>query len=111
MEKIETTNTANSRLGGLHHITAVTGNAAGNVAFYTQTLGMRLVKKAVNQDDVSAYHLFYGDGWPRGHRTHLLRLARRWPRPLRRGNHRGDHVRRANRAALTGGRSASASVA
>ena len=61
MDKIETTNTANSRLGGLHHITAVTGNAAGNVAFYTQTLGMRLVKKTVNQDDVSAYHLFYGD--------------------------------------------------
>ncbi len=61
MEKIETTNTANSRLGGLHHITAVTGNAAGNVAFYTQVLGMRLVKKTVNQDDVSAYHLFYGD--------------------------------------------------
>jgi glyoxalase family protein len=61
MAKIETTNTADTRLGGLHHITAVTGNAAGNVAFYTQTLGMRLVKKTVNQDDVSAYHLFYGD--------------------------------------------------
>jgi glyoxalase family protein len=48
-------------LGGLHHITAVTGDAAGNVSFYTQVLGMRLVKKTVNQDDVSAYHLFYGD--------------------------------------------------
>lgn len=52
-------------LGGLHHLTAVTGNAAGNVAFYTRTLGMRLVKQTVNQDDVSAYHLFYGDD--RGH--------------------------------------------
>jgi glyoxalase family protein len=61
MGEIETTNTAGSPLGGLHHITAVTGNAAGNVAFYTQVLGMRLVKKTVNQDDVSAYHLFYGD--------------------------------------------------
>ncbi|MEA2597448.1 MAG: glyoxalase family protein [Thermomicrobiales bacterium] len=48
-------------LGGLHHLTAVTGDAPGNVAFYTQVLGMRLVKKTVNQDDVSAYHLFYGD--------------------------------------------------
>ncbi len=48
-------------LEGLHHVTAVTGNASGNVAFYTQALGMRLVKKTVNQDDVSAYHLFYAD--------------------------------------------------
>ena len=48
-------------LGGLHHVTAVTAHAAENVAFYTQTLGLRLVKKTVNQDDVSAYHLFYGD--------------------------------------------------
>lgn len=49
------------QLGGLHHVTAVTAMAARNVAFYTQVLGMRLVKKTVNQDDVSAYHLFYGD--------------------------------------------------
>lgn len=48
-------------LGGVHHVTAVTGDGPGNVAFYTQVLGMRLVKKTVNQDDVSAYHLFYGD--------------------------------------------------
>jgi glyoxalase family protein len=48
-------------LEGLHHVTAVTGDAAGNVRFYTRVLGMRLVKKTVNQDDVSAYHLFYGD--------------------------------------------------
>ena len=52
-------------LGGLHHVTAVTSNASGNVAFYTELLGLRLVKKTVNQDDVSAYHLFYGD--ERGH--------------------------------------------
>lgn len=48
-------------LGGIHHISAITGHASRNVAFYTQVLGMRLVKKTVNQDDVSAYHLFYGD--------------------------------------------------
>lgn len=48
-------------LGGLHHVTAVTADAPGNVGFYTGELGMRLVKKTVNQDDVSAYHLFYGD--------------------------------------------------
>ena len=48
-------------LGGLHHLTAVTGQAAANVTFYTEVLGLRLVKKTVNQDDVSAYHLFYGD--------------------------------------------------
>jgi glyoxalase family protein len=50
------------QLTGIHHLTAVTGNAPGNHAFYTQTLGLRLVKKTVNQDDVSAYHLFYADG-------------------------------------------------
>lgn len=48
-------------LGGLHHVTAVTSNAGANVAFYTNILGLRLVKKTVNQDDVSAYHLFYAD--------------------------------------------------
>jgi glyoxalase family protein len=49
-------------LTGIHHLTAVTASASGNHAFYTETLGMRLVKKTVNQDDVSAYHLFYADG-------------------------------------------------
>src|SRR4051812_42498305 len=50
------------QLTGIHHLTAVSANARGNKDFYTQTLGMRLVKKTVNQDDVSAYHLFYADG-------------------------------------------------
>jgi glyoxalase family protein len=50
------------QLTGIHHLTAVTANAGGNHAFYTGVLGMRLVKKTVNQDDVSAYHLFYADG-------------------------------------------------
>lgn len=47
---------------GMHHLTAVTAQASENLRFYTETLGMRLVKKTVNQDDTSAYHLFYGDG-------------------------------------------------
>ena len=46
---------------GIHHLTAVTADARANLHFYTQVLGMRLVKKTVNQDDVSAYHLFYAD--------------------------------------------------
>ena len=49
------------QLTGIHHVTAVTGNTAKNFRFYTDVLGMRLVKKTVNQDDVSAYHLFYAD--------------------------------------------------
>jgi glyoxalase family protein len=49
-------------LKGIHHLTAVTAHAAANHRFYTGTLGLRLVKKTVNQDDVSAYHLFYADG-------------------------------------------------
>jgi glyoxalase family protein len=50
------------QLTGIHHLTAVSADAPGNLRFYTQVLGLRLIKKTVNQDDVSAYHLFYGDG-------------------------------------------------
>src|ERR1700741_2396456 len=50
------------QLAGIHNLTAVSADAPGNRAFYTGVLGMRLVKKTVNQDDVSAYHLFYADG-------------------------------------------------
>ncbi|MFO1147882.1 MAG: ring-cleaving dioxygenase [Alsobacter sp.] len=50
------------QLTGIHHLTAITAQASANHAFYTRTLGMRLVKKTVNQDDTSAYHLFYADG-------------------------------------------------
>ena len=49
-------------LTGFHHLTAITADAPGNHRFYTTVLGLRLVKKTVNQDDVSAYHLFYADG-------------------------------------------------
>ena len=44
------------QLTGIHHLTAVSAHAKGNLAFYTGVLGMRLVKRTVNQDDVSAYH-------------------------------------------------------
>lgn len=49
-------------LTGIHHLTAVSADIRENKRFYTQTLGMRLVKRSVNQDDVRAYHLFYADG-------------------------------------------------
>ena len=48
-------------LDGIHHITAITGDARRNVDFYTRVLGLRLTAKTVNQDDPSVYHLFYGD--------------------------------------------------
>jgi glyoxalase family protein len=46
---------------GIHHVTAISARIAENLAFYTGPLGLRLVKKSINQDDTSAYHLFYGD--------------------------------------------------
>src|ERR671915_2552222 len=49
------------KLEGIHHITAITGDAQRNVDFYAGLLGLRMVKKTVNQDDPSVYHLFYAD--------------------------------------------------
>ncbi len=49
------------RLEGVHHVTCITGDAPGNVDFYVRVLGLRLVKKTVNQDDPTVYHLFYAD--------------------------------------------------
>src|SRR3954454_22990509 len=49
------------KLEGIHHITAITGDAPRNVDFYVRVLGLRLVKKSVNQDDPTVYHLFYAD--------------------------------------------------
>jgi len=46
---------------GIHHVTAIAGDPGRNLEFYTQTLGLRLVKRSVNQDDAGTYHLFYGD--------------------------------------------------
>ena len=75
------------QLGGVHHVTAVTTEAAANVEFYTGMLGLRLVKKTVNQDDVSAYHLFYGDelGRPGTEVTFFD-----WPQLRVAGNHAGS---------------------
>ncbi|MEW6749736.1 MAG: VOC family protein [Candidatus Latescibacterota bacterium] len=49
------------QLDGIHHVTCITAEAARNVDFYTRVLGLRLVKKTVNQDDPTVYHLFYAD--------------------------------------------------
>ena len=49
------------KLEGIHHVTAITADAPQNVDFYTRVLGLRLVKKTVNQDDPTVYHLFYAD--------------------------------------------------
>ena len=71
------------QLSGIHHVTAVSARIRDNHLFYTRTLGMRLVKRSVNQDDVSAYHLFYADakGTPGTDLTFFD-----WPvRPERRG--------------------------
>ena len=49
------------KLEGIHHITCITGDAPRNVDFYARVMGLRMVKKTVNQDDPTIYHLFYGD--------------------------------------------------
>src|SRR3954471_20301567 len=49
------------KLDGIHHVTCITADAPRNVEFYAGTLGLRLVKKSVNQDDPTVYHLFYAD--------------------------------------------------
>lgn len=50
-----------NHLKGIHHVTAITSNAEKNYDFFTRVLGMRLVKKTVNQDDIQTYHLFFAD--------------------------------------------------
>lgn len=73
------------QLHGIHHLTAITADARANYRFYCEVLGMRLVKKTVNQDDVSAYHLFYADadGTPGTDLTFF-----EWPMPReQRGTH------------------------
>jgi glyoxalase family protein len=88
------------QLNGIHHLTAITAKARLNYLFYTDVLGMRLVKKTVNQDDVSAYHLFYADG--RGSPGTDLTFFD-WPAtPERRGTHSivGNGLRVAGEATL-----------
>lgn len=50
-----------NQLKGIHHVTAITSSAEKNYEFFTHVLGMRLVKKTVNQDDIQTYHLFFAD--------------------------------------------------
>ena len=50
-----------SPVTGLHHVTAISGPAQANVDFYAGVLGLRFVKRTVNFDDPSVYHLYYGD--------------------------------------------------
>jgi glyoxalase family protein len=73
-------------LTGIHHLTAISAHIRSNKRFFTETLGMRLVKRSVNQDDVSAYHLFYADakGSPGTDVTFFD-----WPMP---GERRGTHA-------------------
>ena len=80
-------------LEGIHHVTLITGDAPRNVDFYTRVLGLRLVKKTVNQDDPTVYHLFYADErGSAGRRHHVLRVPGRAPRPRRRGDGAHDHL-------------------
>ena len=89
-------------LTGIHHLTAVSADIRGNYRFYTQTLGMRLVKRSVNQDDVSAYHLFYADavGSPGTDLTFFdWKMPReRRPQPRRCGSPRASPKRRMPRS-------------
>ncbi|HET7232862.1 MAG TPA: ring-cleaving dioxygenase [Longimicrobium sp.] len=87
-------------LTGIHHLTAISAKIRDNYRFYTQVMGMRLVKRSVNQDDVSAYHLFYSDavGSPGNDLTFFD-----WPvPPERRGTHAitRTHLRVNGRASL-----------
>ena|SRR5437868_15424123 len=52
----------NKQILGIHHVTAIAGDPQTNIDFYTNVLGLRLVKLTVNFDDPGTYHLYYGDG-------------------------------------------------
>ena len=81
------------KLEGIHHITAITAEAQRNVDFYAGTLGLRLVKKTVNQDQPTVYHLFYADeqGTPGADLT-FFEFPRRPPRPCRCRNGAPDRL-------------------
>ena len=84
------------KLEGIHHITAITGDAPGNVDFYARVLGLRLVKKTVNQDDPTVYHLFYADEkGSAGTDLTFFEYPGATPGPRRRGH--GPHDRLAGR--------------
>ena len=68
---------------GLHHVTAIAGEPQTNINFYTGVLGLRLVKRTVNFDDPTTYHLYYGDG--QGHPGTIMTFFP-WRVPPRRAN-------------------------
>jgi glyoxalase family protein len=81
-------------ISGIHHVTAIARDPQKNVDFYTEVLGLRLVKKTVNFDDPGTYHLYYGDELGRpGHPVDLLSLAAGEAGPPRRRPGHGDLVR------------------
>ena len=82
---------------GLHHITCISGDAQENVDFYSGVLGMRMVKRSVNQDSPGTYHLFYADGdGPSRNGHHVFPVA---------GNGAGEGGRRSGNGGLAGGAS------
>ena len=94
------------KLEGIHHVTAITADAPGNVDFYARVLGLRLVKKTVNQDDPTVYHLFYADeeGSPGADITFFeYPGARRGKAGARDGSPRRLPGRRRSSARLLGG--------
>ena len=99
-------------VNGLHHVTAIAGPAQENLDFYAGILGMRLVKKSVNQDDPGTYHLFYADaaGHPGTDLTFFPVGASRAAARRARAEHRGL-ARRCRRAASTSGASGSSATA
>ena len=80
---------------GIHHVTAIAGNARRNLDFYTRTLGLRLVKRTVNFDDPGTYHFYFGDAQRKpGHHHHVLPLVPRRLRPARHGRDPGNRIAR-----------------
>ena len=83
-------NTTDKGIFGIHHVTAIASDPQRNIDFYTNNLGLRLVKITVNHDDPTTYHLYYGDelrtSW---YHSHLLSLARCTKRAS--WNRRGDY--------------------
>ena len=99
-------------VNGLHHVTAIAGPAQENLDFYAGILGMRLVKKSVNQDDPGTYHLFYADaaGHPGTDLTFFPWAQHRAAAPGTRSEHRGRRWPSRRTASISGGSGSRATV-
>ena len=97
---------------GVHHITAIAGPAQENLDFYAGILGMRLVKRSINQDDPGTYHLFYADaeGHP-GHRSDVLPVGADGAAADRSRPRRRSRRSKCRRAASPGGARGSSNTA